>query len=152
MVSLSHELLLKIWKHGEEAYPEEGAGLLLGHLDDETRFVERIIPLQNTFAAEQRHHRYMITPADVILAEDQSEEMGLEVLIGERAGSGFCSLLLIEQQDKTYKMVPTKNGPRPVLPIFKLAEIPDKLGSKMKLDPSEATLEGSVFGVLEQTP
>ncbi len=82
----------------------------------------------------------------------KGEAVDLEVLIGERAGSGFCSLLLIEQQDKTYKMVPTKNGPRPVLPIFKLAEIPDKLGSKMKLDPNEATLEGSVFGVLEQTP
>lgn len=80
MVSLPHELLLKIWKHGEEAYPQEGAGLLLGHLDGETRFVERILPLQNTFAVEQRHHRYMITPEDMILAEEQAEEMGLEII------------------------------------------------------------------------
>lgn len=80
MVSLPQELLLKIWKHGEEAYPQEGAGLLLGHLDDETRFVERILPLQNTFAVEQRHHRYMIAPKDMILAEEQAEEMGLEII------------------------------------------------------------------------
>jgi proteasome lid subunit RPN8/RPN11 len=80
MVSLPHELLLKIWKHGEEAYPEEGAGLLLGHLDDETRFVEHILPLQNTFAVEQRHHRYMITPKDMIVAEEQAEEMGMEII------------------------------------------------------------------------
>lgn len=79
-------------------------------------------------------------------------EMELNVLIGERAGSGFCSLLLMEQQGKTYKTVSTENGPRKVLPIFKLTEISDKLGSKMKINPDEATLEGPVFGVLPDGP
>jgi proteasome lid subunit RPN8/RPN11 len=80
MISLPPELLHKIRKHAEEAYPEEGAGLLLGHHDGETRFVESILPLQNTFAVEQRHHRYMITPEEMILAEEQADDMGLDII------------------------------------------------------------------------
>lgn len=82
----------------------------------------------------------------------KGEEMDINVLIGERFGGGFNANLLIEQKGKTYKTVPTEHGPRPVLPIFKLTEISDKLGRKMRLQPSEATLEGPVFGVLKETP
>jgi proteasome lid subunit RPN8/RPN11 len=43
------ELLARIRSHGEQAYPEEGAGFLLG-ADGESRIVQDILPLQNSSA------------------------------------------------------------------------------------------------------
>ena len=43
---LSEELLAKIHGHGEQAYPEEGAGFMLGR-DGEDRAVTAILPLSN---------------------------------------------------------------------------------------------------------
>lgn len=89
----------------------------------------------------------------------------MEVLIGERPGGQFSCALLIEQEGKPYKQVsyaagvapawdngsynhrtPYPAGTRPILPIFKLVDIPDNLVDKMKLNPQQATLEGPTFG------
>jgi len=80
----------------------------------------------------------------------KGEKIPIEVLIGERSAAGrFCAVLLIEQKNKTYQTVSTKNGPRPILPLFKTDEISAELGAKMKLSPNEVTLEGPTFGAKE---
>ncbi len=77
----------------------------------------------------------------------------MEVLLGECPGGVFYCQLLIEQKGKEYEQVTykTKTGvsTRPVLPIFKTQEIPNELVGRMKINPKEATLEGSSFGILE---
>ena len=40
-------MIAQIHAHGEQAYPEEGAGLLLGSDDGESRVVTDIFPLTN---------------------------------------------------------------------------------------------------------
>jgi proteasome lid subunit RPN8/RPN11 len=79
-VSLSATLLEAIHAHGARAYPEEGAGLLLGAFEGDVRRVTRLLPLDNHFRAESRTRRYLITPRDLLAAEDEAEQLGLEVV------------------------------------------------------------------------
>ena len=87
----------------------------------------------------------------------KGEPLRMEVLIGD-VGGECSSHLLIQKQGVEYKQANysytvtengkkvTKTGTRPVLPLFKLQEVPKELRSKMKLNPKEVTLEGPVFG------
>jgi proteasome lid subunit RPN8/RPN11 len=75
-------LLERIQEHGERAYPEEGAGFLLGldNIDNRARTVMGIVTLQNAREAGARGNRYLITPEDYLHAELQAEEQGLELI------------------------------------------------------------------------
>jgi proteasome lid subunit RPN8/RPN11 len=74
--------LERIQEYGEQAYPEEGAGFLLGMgtVDGSARSVIGIVPLQNAREAGARGNRYLITPQDYLHAELQAEEQGLELI------------------------------------------------------------------------
>jgi proteasome lid subunit RPN8/RPN11 len=72
-------VLDQIQRHGEAAYPEEGAGFLLG-TDGKTRQVTTIFPLENNRQGEARRNRYLITPYDYISAESEADRNGLTLL------------------------------------------------------------------------
>jgi proteasome lid subunit RPN8/RPN11 len=74
------EILSAIHQHGEEAYPEEGAGLLLGKAEAETKSVEKILPLANTREDTARHNRYLLNPQDYLHGEMEAARLGLDVL------------------------------------------------------------------------
>ena len=46
-VKLTNEHLDQIRQHGEQTFPEECGGLLLGVLEGETRVIREILPLEN---------------------------------------------------------------------------------------------------------
>ncbi len=80
-LNLTDELLARIHSHGEESYPEEGAGFLLG--DDSgnsQRAVTEIFPLINSRENEARHNRYLITPEDYLKAELAADKLGLSLI------------------------------------------------------------------------
>ncbi len=67
--------------HLEAAYPEEGAGVLLGHLHaDGTRRVTAVLPLENRWQGEERTHRYLIPPQAMLAAEEEADRRGLALL------------------------------------------------------------------------
>lgn len=80
----------------------------------------------------------------------------MEVLIGEEPGGHFFSQLYIQQDGVHYPTITevhenketgeTKTIQRPILPIFKTAEIPDEVVSKMNINPKWATRDGPSFG------
>jgi len=70
------DLLSMIHAHGEDAYPEEGAGFLLGA----PGCVADILPLPNAREQTARHNRYLIMPQDYLKAEMGAEERGLELI------------------------------------------------------------------------
>ena len=74
------ELIRKLRAHAETSYPEEGAGLLLGTADGDTRVVESILELNNAREPGARHNRYLITPQDMLRAEDEAAQRGMDVL------------------------------------------------------------------------
>jgi proteasome lid subunit RPN8/RPN11 len=72
-------VLAQIEAHGEEAYPEEGAGFLLG-TDETLRSVEAILALSNAREDEARHNRYLIEPKDYVKAEIEADRLGLKLI------------------------------------------------------------------------
>jgi proteasome lid subunit RPN8/RPN11 len=79
MLKLSKDMLTKIHAHGERAYPEEGAGFLLGSDGDE-RTVTAILPLTNSREDSARHNRYLIRPEDYIEAELEADRLRLSLI------------------------------------------------------------------------
>jgi proteasome lid subunit RPN8/RPN11 len=77
---LSTQLLREIYAHGEAAYPEEGAGLLLGALEGENKRVAQLLPLENSREDAARHNRYLLSAQDYMRAEDDAARLGLDVL------------------------------------------------------------------------
>ena len=75
-IKISTEVLDGINKHVEEAYPEEGAGFLIG-LEGE---VKQILPLDNAREDEARHNRFLITPEDYLKAELKADALGLNLI------------------------------------------------------------------------
>jgi proteasome lid subunit RPN8/RPN11 len=79
-IEISEALMKQIHANGEAAYPEEGAGLLLGEVQDERRLARLILPLVNSREADARHNRYLITPQDMLRSEQQAAKLGLDIL------------------------------------------------------------------------
>lgn len=76
MIQISTALLEKITAHLEAAYPEEGAGFLLGAAGE----VREIVALPNAREDEARHNRYLITPEDYLKAEMKAAELGVDLI------------------------------------------------------------------------
>jgi proteasome lid subunit RPN8/RPN11 len=73
---ISKDLLHQIHVHGEAAYPEEGAGFLIG----EQGRVESILPLENAREDGARHNRFLISPEDYLQAELTADRLGLSLM------------------------------------------------------------------------
>lgn len=80
ILKISAGLLKKIHAHGEESYPEEGAGFLLGRADATSRRVTEILTLTNAREDSARRNRYLLTPQDMIRAEDEAAKLDLDVI------------------------------------------------------------------------
>ena len=79
-ITISSTLLQDIQSHGESAYPEEGAGLLLGTASGQDKVVTEILTMENSRAASARHNRYMLTAEDYLRAENEAARRDLDVL------------------------------------------------------------------------
>jgi proteasome lid subunit RPN8/RPN11 len=75
-IKISKSLIQEINTHVEAAYPEEGAGFLLG-VDGE---VQEILALPNAREDEARHNRFLITPEDYLRAELKADELNLNLI------------------------------------------------------------------------
>jgi proteasome lid subunit RPN8/RPN11 len=64
-----------IRRHGEEAYPHECCGALLGQAGRTTA----VVTLPNT-TEEGPRRRFLVRPSDYRLAEERAAELGLELL------------------------------------------------------------------------
>ena len=76
MLKISNELVTQINAHMEAAYPEEGAGFLIG---DEGE-VKEILALSNAREDEARHNRFLITPEEYLKAELKADSLGLSLI------------------------------------------------------------------------
>ncbi len=80
MLELAAGILSRIQAHGEAAYPEEGAGLLLGITAEGRRQVLHILEFNNSREENARLNRYLLTPQDYLAGEQEADRLGLEVL------------------------------------------------------------------------
>jgi proteasome lid subunit RPN8/RPN11 len=69
-----------IRRHGEETYPHECCGVLLGHTDDSgTRIVTSTARCGNT-RTDSAHNRYNIDPRDLIRIQREGRERGEDIV------------------------------------------------------------------------
>ena len=79
MLRISPADLDAIRRHGEEGYPNECCGILLGKLEGDTRTVHSVIRCTNTRTDAPLTH-YEIDPRELIRAQVSARESGLDVI------------------------------------------------------------------------
>jgi proteasome lid subunit RPN8/RPN11 len=80
ILEITTELLRNIHELGETAYPEEGAGLMLGEVVNDVKRVSAILPLANAREDAARHNRYLITPQAMLHGEQEAMRRGLDIV------------------------------------------------------------------------
>jgi proteasome lid subunit RPN8/RPN11 len=71
--------LRAIDRHGEQTYPEECCGFLIGQASEEATVVERLLPVANE-RQDSRHNRYVINPETVLAAHKEARAAGADVV------------------------------------------------------------------------
>ena len=79
-LEITSDLLKQIQVHGEDAYPGEGAGFLLGNSGADLRMVTAILKLPNAREESAQHNRYLLTPQDMLRSEQEADKLGLDVI------------------------------------------------------------------------
>ncbi len=79
-VKLNPAQMAAIARHGEQAYPYEGCGLLLGRTVDGHKIVEEILPVENARESNAQHNRYLIPPNAVLKGEQLATQKGFDVI------------------------------------------------------------------------
>ena len=79
MLHLPQALLDQIYAHGEETFPAECCGCIIGSSNGTDRTAVELVPANNLRAAE-RNDRYEIGPEDRKAAEDRAAAAGLAVV------------------------------------------------------------------------
>jgi proteasome lid subunit RPN8/RPN11 len=78
-IKVKQEHLNQIRKHGEETYPYECCGFLLGAREGETNVLSEAFPAENE-RQESQETRYLITPDQYKRADDYARTRGLGVI------------------------------------------------------------------------
>ena len=65
--------------HGEETYPYECCGVLLGKSDTEGNHVRQIVRAGNT-RTDSAHNRYNIAPQELVKIQRQARGLGLDIV------------------------------------------------------------------------
>ena len=81
MLYLTNEHIKQIERHGEQTYPFECGGMLIGHFaaGGEKSIVE-LLPMENASEESEKHNRVLILPKDVLQAERYAREKTLDVI------------------------------------------------------------------------
>ena len=66
-------------QHGEETYPHECCGVLLGKIEDDTRTVTTIARAGNT-RTDSAHNRYNIDPRELIRIQSEGRKRGEDII------------------------------------------------------------------------
>ena len=80
MLKITQSAYLSLRQHGEETYPHECCGVLLGRFDDNgSKTVGRIARCGNT-RQDSPHNRYNIDPRDLVRIQREGRERGEDIV------------------------------------------------------------------------
>jgi proteasome lid subunit RPN8/RPN11 len=69
----------KIRRHGEETYPDECCGILVGMSEGDIRSVQSVVCCNNT-RTDSPQNRYHIDPRELVHAQCEARERGLDIV------------------------------------------------------------------------
>ena len=76
---LSKDLYQQLRAHGEETYPHECCGILLGKSNSENITVHQLVRAGNT-RTDSAHNRYNIAPQELIAAQREARKHSLDIV------------------------------------------------------------------------
>jgi len=79
MLFLTHSDYTALRAHGEETYPHECCGVLLGNASPEGNRVRQIVRAGNT-RTDRAHDRYHIAPEELIKIQRQARGLSLDIV------------------------------------------------------------------------
>ncbi|HXP09991.1 MAG TPA: M67 family metallopeptidase [Acidobacteriaceae bacterium] len=79
VLKISDPIYRQVREHGEETYPHECCGVLLGKALDGTNEVELAVRAGNT-RTDSAHNRYHIAPQELIAIQRQARERDLDII------------------------------------------------------------------------
>ncbi|MBX7220190.1 MAG: M67 family metallopeptidase [Blastocatellia bacterium] len=81
MLEITPEQIKSIRSHGEQDYPHECCGLLIGTFDADGRKVSHeIYPISNAREEEAKRNRFLIRPEELLRGERYASSKGLDVI------------------------------------------------------------------------
>jgi proteasome lid subunit RPN8/RPN11 len=78
-LTIPHPLYDQLRAHGEETYPHECCGIMLGKSDAENLTVHQLLRAGNT-RTDSAHNRYNIAPQELIAAQREGRRQGLDIV------------------------------------------------------------------------
>jgi proteasome lid subunit RPN8/RPN11 len=78
-LALPQQLYDQLRAHGEETYPHECCGILLGKASEINLEVAQLIRAGNT-RTDSAHNRYNIAPQELIAAQREARKQGLDIV------------------------------------------------------------------------
>ncbi len=79
MLTLAKSEYEALRAHGEETYPHECCGILLGHSGDSSTQVVELMRAGNT-RTDSAHNRYHIAPQELVAAQRAGRKKGLDIV------------------------------------------------------------------------
>jgi proteasome lid subunit RPN8/RPN11 len=79
VLKISEPVYRQLREHGEETYPHECCGVLLGKAVDGTNEVEIVVRAGNT-RTDSAHNRYHIAPQELVTIQRQARERSLDIV------------------------------------------------------------------------
>jgi len=79
MIEVRPEHLEAIRRHGQEDYPFEACGLLIGVLGEPKRLRE-VYPISNAREEAAKRNRFLITPEELMRGERHADALDLDVI------------------------------------------------------------------------
>ncbi|RUM50835.1 MAG: hypothetical protein DSY47_00780 [Hydrogenothermus sp.] len=116
MLKIKKEHIEEIKKQGEEGYPYEICGFMLGKIDYENniREVKEVLQVENQ-NKERANDRFEISPKDYLKVEDYAEKNGVQI-IGiyhthpDHPDKPSKTDLMFAQPDMSYIIMSVNNG------------------------------------------
>ena len=80
MLKIERKLYDELRQHGEETYPHECCGVLLGQFADDGAHVVNSIARAGNTRTDSAHNRYNIDPRDLIRIQREARERGEDII------------------------------------------------------------------------
>jgi proteasome lid subunit RPN8/RPN11 len=80
MIAITEGKVAEINRQGEQEYPNECCGALIGRVEDGRKIVIDIIPISNKREPEAKHNRFLIRPEEFLECEKTARKQKLDLI------------------------------------------------------------------------
>jgi proteasome lid subunit RPN8/RPN11 len=126
VIRLTKDQELEICRHGEQEFPHECCGVILGDLDQDVRIVRELRPLSNVHE-DGHERRYLVSPDEMFALLREERKTGRKILGFYHSHPNHPAQPSIYDRDwaspwYTYIIVSIQDGTSDVITAWRLEE------------------------------